>query len=284
MKRAARVGASVAARARRLRRRARRGRWRVEDVTSAALLDRLPLDDLASDDAVLVSIYRSRNAGTIAALAADAGDAGWRVLLWALDETVPEVAHWTVGEGPGERTTLLNRLVELADAGPAEHVVIVDDDVEVVRSGLSELLQTVVRAGFGLAQPAHHPRSHYSHRTTVRAPWSRARQAAFVEIGPVVVVSPAWRSRVFPIPDGYGMGWGLELLWSSLADEGCRLGIVDAVPVRHLDPPATTYDPTPERARVERLAGSHGGAELFARPPGQPWRPWRRRPPWDGQR
>lgn len=213
--------------------------------------------------------------------------AGWRIALWALDADTPAedtaaLAPFTVGRGPGMRTALLSRLHDAIHPGAEEHVVIVDDDALPERYELGTLVAVSAAARFGLAQPAHAPNSHYSHATTVRRPWSVARESAFVEIGPIVVVSPEWVRRVLPMPETFGMGWGLEIAWTALADEGCRLGLVDAVPIRHLTPPAESYDAAPERDRASQLLDEIDDPGLFSRAPGPPWRPWRRRPAWTG--
>jgi hypothetical protein len=79
------------------------------------------------------------------------------------------------------------------------------------------------------------------------------------------------------------MGWGLELDWMDLRADGCRLGIVDATPVRHLAPFAAAYSPEEEAAKLERLLAERGapGWGDLRRTLGT-WRPWRRRPPWLG--
>jgi hypothetical protein len=52
-----------------------------------------------------------------------------------------------------------------------------------------------------------------------------------------------------------GMGWGLCLHWAAVAErEGWRLGVVDAVPVRHESrPTASALDHGAARAAAERL-------------------------------
>jgi hypothetical protein len=51
------------------------------------------------------------------------------------------------------------------------------------------------------------------------------------------------------------MGWGLCLHWAAVAErEGWRLGVVDAVPVRHESrPTASAVDVAGARAAAERL-------------------------------
>ncbi len=57
-----------------------------------------------------------------------------------------------------------------------------------------------------------------------------------------------------PFPED-GMGWGLCLHWAAVAErKGWRLGVVDAVPVRHESrPTASAVDVAEARAAAERL-------------------------------
>lgn len=229
-------------------------------------------------------MYRRRNASVLERLLAPVDAAGWAVRLWALDERDPALAALTAGTGPGTKFELVNRL--LADTPPetGDYVVVVDDDVAFVRGNLVSFARTAAAAGLDLSQPAHVLWSNISHRITWMRPLTRARLTTFVEIGPIFAVSPAWRDRVVPFPDHVGMGWGLELEWMDLMDSGCRLGIVDSTPVRHLARFATAYAPDEEIARLTRLLEERGAPgwkglrRTLAR-----WRPWRREPPWAAQ-
>jgi hypothetical protein len=150
-----------------------------------------------------------------------------------------------------------------------------------VRGDLVSFVSTASRAGLDLAQPAHVWWSNISHRITWLRPLSRARLTTFVEIGPIFAVSPAWRDPILPFPEGVGMGWGLELQWLDLRKEGCRLGIVDSTPVRHLTRFATAYAPEEEIERLTRLLEERGAPGWRGlRRTLATWRPWRRRPPW----
>jgi hypothetical protein len=160
-------------------------------------------------------------------------------------------------------------------------VVIADDDAVFVRGDLVSFVAVAEQAGLDLAQPAHVLWSNISHRITWMRPLSRARLTSFVEIGPIFAVAPAWRDRVLPFPDGVGMGWGLELQWIDLREEGCRLGIVDSTPVRHLTRFATAYAPEEEIERLTRQLEERGAPGWRGlRRTLATWRPWRPRPPW----
>jgi hypothetical protein len=210
----------------------------------------------------------------------DALAAGWAVRLWALDETAPELAHVTAGTGPGTKFDLLNVL--LAGLAPVRGwLVVTDDDIDITWPRLARLLGIAERAGFGLVGAAHGKGSHISHDITRRRWRCTARWTSFVEIGPLFAVSSAWQDRIVPFPSGLGMAWGLELEWMKLEAEGLRLGIVDAVPVVHAEPPGAGYAADAERSKQAERFAAHGvrGWPDVQRVHAE-WRRWRRRPPW----
>ena len=230
-----------------------------------------------------VCVYRERHAAVVERLVAEAASLGMAVALWALDAASrsPRLAAATVGAGPGPRLALQNRLCTALAASAAGPLVLADDDVVFERGGLGRLLSAVERCGFGIAQPAHAPGSHRSHSFTASRPLTLARQTSFVEVGPLVVVATGWRARVLPLPEEFAMGWGLELVWHDLARDGCRLGIVDAVTIRHLAPAAADYDRGPEAERVRALLRARNLRSLReVQRRLAVWRVWERRPTW----
>lgn len=208
--------------------------------------------------AALLCVYRAKNREPVKALITEAESAGVHPHLWALDEEVEDLSRWTRGVGPGARMALLNRLWERARRSRPDQVVVCDDDFVFASGGLRELLLAAKYCGFGIAQPAHVSQSFVGHEFTRRKSFTVARLTSWVDIGPVFVVSGRWMDRVLPFPAGFGMGWGLGLVWQALRDEGCRLGIVDAIGIEHLYPPYREYDRRPEASRVERLLEERG--------------------------
>lgn len=232
--------------------------------------------------ALVLCVYRAKNARVVRRLVRSSLRSGATVRLWALDRSEPSLSAWTVGEGPGPKFDLANRLLAAAPIDDDAYVVIADDDVTLAL-GMGWFLRLVRRAALDVAMPAHRKHlSNLSHQATLRASWSLARLTEFVEIGPVFAVSPRIRDRVLPFPDDAGMGWGLEADWYRLyRDDGARLGIVDGAPMRHLTPVATGYEQGEERARMaERIerAGISGLHEIQGTL--ATWRPWQRTPPW----
>jgi hypothetical protein len=229
-------------------------------------------------------VYRRRNAQVVERLLAPTSAGGSTVALWALDETDPALAHLTMGSGSGFKFDLINRLFGERPPPARAHVVVADDDAVFVRGDLVTFVRTAAAADLDLAQPAHVLWSNISHRITWMRPLSTARLTTFVEIGPIFAVSADWRDRIVPFPQGLGMGWGLDLQWMDLREEGCRLGIVDSTPIRHLSPFAAAYAPDDEVARVNALLAERGAAGWKGlRRTLATWHRWRRQPPWAGQ-
>jgi hypothetical protein len=156
-----------------------------------------------------------------------------------------------------------------------------DDDFVFATGGVGELVLAAAYCDFGIAQPAHAGRSFISHAFTRSRPLTVARLTSWVDVGPAFVVRQPWIERVLPFPSDYGMGWGLGLVWRDLREEGCRLGIVDAIGVRHLKPTSGEYDRGPEAARVQRLLSERGlGQTADAQSCLQPWMCWEAAPKW----
>jgi hypothetical protein len=136
--------------------------------------------------------------------------------------------------------------------------------------------------GFGIAQPAQHPDGAWRHDITRERALTLARETTFVEIGPLLVVSGPWVPRVLPFPEGFGMGWGLDVVWTDLRREGCRLGVVDCVCVRQRAPEGgREYDTGPEGERLRSMLRERGlERPVDAQCTLRSWRVWQARPPW----
>jgi hypothetical protein len=109
----------------------------------------------------------------------------------------------------------------------------IDDDIEVDTQTLNELFQVGEMLQLDLYQPALTQDSACSHVQLKRAPGSYVRSTPFVEImSPFMSRRALGRFRhLFARTES---GWGLDLVWSRMAVvEGLRMGVVDALPVRH---------------------------------------------------
>jgi hypothetical protein len=233
----------------------------------------------------LIGVYRRQNAVYVLPVVETAEAAGWQSAWWALDAEAERLAGVTVGSGPGEKLPLLNAIIARAGI-PRGWLVVADDDVVFTRGDVVGLVALCAEGGFDLAQPARsddNSRYEYNvaHRITTARHMSRARATTFVEIGPLFVVGPRWWHRIVPFPESRGMGWGLELDWHELYQEGCRLGIIDAIRIAHEGEPGRDYDFERQAERMHaELAdrGYEGWADVQRTL--AVWRPWQRVPPW----
>ncbi len=227
-------------------------------------------------------IYRRSNAGLVTALVRDL-PAGSLVALHALDETAPELAAMTRAVGPGPRMALLDALIR-RHPPLGRPVLITDDDISFVGTGACRFSGYAAAAAFDIAQPAHQPTSHATFFVTRVVPLSTARETRFVEIGPVVLFSPRVQPHVLPFPADAGMGWGLDVAWAGLREQGYRLGVIDATPIIHHGPVAAAYDQAEARAAQQQhlLRAGVSSAHELAGNVGRTWRPWQRQPRWAG--
>ncbi|HEX2160340.1 MAG TPA: glycosyltransferase [Thermoleophilaceae bacterium] len=193
---------------------------------------------------LVLSIYRpgSLLATAAARLGSDRHDVTFA--FGATAEPDPALASDTVLDGlAGGKFENLNRL--LAASPPLDDfdwLIAADDDVELAPRFLDRALALCERLGLDIAQPAQTMRSHAAWRVTRRRPFSLARRTDYVEIGPVTLFSRRAAAELTPFPR-LRFGWGLDNHWGALARErGWRLGILDALPVRHESQKvATTY-------------------------------------------
>ena len=148
----------------------------------------------------------------------------------------PALAAQTLASGlTGGKFENLNRLLALAPTPFAEHdwVLVVDDDVALPRRFTDRLVALSERLGLDLVQPAQTMRSHAAWWVTRRRALTLARRTAYVEIGPVTGFSARVSAELLPFPQ-LRFGWGLDNHWGALARErGWRLGVLDALAVRH---------------------------------------------------
>ena len=165
------------------------------------------------------------------------------IVLGAQGATEPALRDVTAAERlTGGKFENLNALLEARDPAARDWLVVVDDDILLRRRFLDRFIAICERLDFALAQPAQTWRSHAAWEVTRRRGGVVARQTRYVEIGPVTAFRADAVAALFPFPP-LRYGWGLDVHWSAVAEErGWRLGVVDALPVRHdRAPVATTY-------------------------------------------
>jgi hypothetical protein len=177
-----------------------------------------------------------------------------RVVLGAMGEAAPGLEAETAATGmAGGKFANLNRLAESAGPLASDWVLLVDDDIDVGRHFLDRLLIVAERFRLSLAQPALSRASFGWWNVNRRRP-DLVRETRFVEIGPAVLISRDAYRELAPFPEE-GMGWGLCLHWGALAQRrGWKLGVIDAVPVRHESRrTAAAVDTGTAREAAERL-------------------------------
>jgi GT2 family glycosyltransferase len=142
--------------------------------------------------------------------------------------TLPDTAAHDLGGGKFEN---LNALI--GEGPTADWIVVVDDDVVLPERFLDRMIVLAERFDLALAQPAQSLASHAAWRVARRRPRSILRETRFVEIGPVTLFRKDAAAQLLPFPP-LRYGWGLDLAWAAQARAGgWRLGIADALPVRH---------------------------------------------------
>ena len=230
------------------------------------------LDELAGAapvrDVLVLSVYRG-DGGLLPHALAELRDTRHRVrsALGAMGAPVSGLEDSTVARDlGGGKFENLNTLLEGAEgvrtlpegaervraagaAGGADWTLVVDDDVALPGRFLDRFLGVCERFDLALAQPAQSLASHAAWPVTRRRHGSLVRETRFVEIGPVTAFRRDALAELAPFPP-LRYGWGLDLHWAAVAQQrGWRLGIVDALPVRH------------ERAGV---AGAYSSSEAVA--------------------
>jgi hypothetical protein len=208
-------------------------------LAGAATLAGPRLDRLAARQqprrVLVLSIYRpgSLLPHALERLRSDRHEVGFA--FGAIGDADPALGEHTVLTGlAGGKFENLNRLLAAAaPASPPDWLIAADDDVELAPRFLDRFVALCERLELDIAQPAQTMRSHAAWRVTRRRPFSLARRTQYVEIGPLTAFSRRAAAELTPFPE-LRFGWGLDNHWGALARErGWRLGIVDALPVRH---------------------------------------------------
>ena len=206
----------------------------IDAVTGTRLrAGRLARQTRAPLDVLVIGVYRD---GSLLAQSMEALRSRRHNVRFALGSMGPadtRLRQDTVADHlTGGKFQNLNRLLDTA-SGEADWTIVVDDDVRLPRAFLDRFLAVCEAFELDLAQPAQTLRSHSAWKVTRRRPASLVRVTRFVEIGPVTAFGRRAAAELLPFPE-LRFGWGLDLHWAALAGRhGWRLGVVDALPVRH---------------------------------------------------
>jgi hypothetical protein len=185
-------------------------------------------------DVLVIGVYRpgSLLAEALPALRSERHHV--RVALGSTGSPDAALSAHTVADGlDGGKFQNLNRVLEAAGVSTPHWTIVIDDDVRFPRAFLDRFVGVCEAFDLDLAQPAQTLRSHSAWKVTRRRPASLVRETRFVEIGPVTAFGRSAAAELLPFPE-LRYGWGLDLHWAAVAAErGWRLGVVDALPVRH---------------------------------------------------
>jgi hypothetical protein len=229
---------------------------------------------------VLLMVYREKNVRLVTMLLREMGP-GADVRLWALDQAADELAHLTLGSGPGLRFEHLNTLYNARPADAASWVVLADDDFLFIKGGVAQTIDIMKRANFVLAQPGQSLLGWWSILFNVSRPITTARDTNYVEQGPIVIADPTFAPKMFPLPEENDMGWGIEAEWFRMKEGNARIGIVDACRVVHFKQNAVSYPVGPELKKMnERLAKVGVDNMWQLQSVNDRWWRWQRAPSW----
>jgi hypothetical protein len=170
-----------------------------------------------------------------------------------------DLADVTVAEGlEGGKFQNLNVVLDAAKPEDEDWTLAVDDDVVLPAGFLDRFLAVCERLSLTVAQPAQTLASHAAWKVTRRRAGALARETRFVEIGPVTAFAREAAAELLPFPD-LRFGWGLDLHWAAVAAErGWRMGVVDALPVRHdLGGVAADYSRSDAVEEARRFLSGH---------------------------
>jgi hypothetical protein len=157
-----------------------------------------------------------------------------RVVLGSIGEALPALASETAATGlAGGKYENVDALLRAAGGAAADWTVVLDDDVILPPRFLDRFVGVCEHLELALAQPAQSSASFAAWSHVRRRRGLLARETRFVEIGPVTAFRRDALEALSPFPP-LRHGWGLDLHWGAVAEErGWRMGVVDALPVRH---------------------------------------------------
>jgi hypothetical protein len=117
-----------------------------------------------------------------------------------------------------------------------DYIWLPDDDLLASKADINRLFELMQSYRLEVAQPALTWNSYYSHITTLRNNLTRIRYTNYVE-----VMAPCFGAAILrkalPLFNSNLSGWGLDYVWSRLADDPLNgIAIIDEVTVRHTRP------------------------------------------------
>jgi len=117
-----------------------------------------------------------------------------------------------------------------------DYIWLPDDDLLATKADINSLFDLVKSYGLEVAQPALTWDSYYSHITTLRNNMTKIRFTNYVEVMAPCFCSAMLR-KALPLFNSNLSGWGLDYLWTALAENPTSgIAIIDEVTVRHTRP------------------------------------------------
>lgn len=139
-----------------------------------------------------------------------------------------------------------------------DYVAFPDDDLMMTWRDLNRMFVIAADKNLDLSQPALSPDSYIAHPITRQHPEKIVRFTNFVEIMTPIFSKSALRrcSGTFHLGNS---GWGLDDIWPTLlGGHRHRVGIIDAVSVRHTRPLATNYDRDAAQEDATNICRAYG--------------------------
>lgn len=179
-------------------------------------------------------------------------------VLEGLAQTRHRVDFAPIAMGDRGKFDNVNAALEQFDLRQYDWVIVTDDDITTPAGFLDECLHLAALGDLKIFQPAHRFHSYATFKLTQRQ-WNRlARITHFVESGPLTAFHRDAAAALIPFPS-MRWAWGLDVYWSEIARrEGWNIGIIDAVPIRHLRPIANAYGFFTAMEEAERFLGQRG--------------------------
>lgn len=115
-----------------------------------------------------------------------------------------------------------------------DYIWLPDWDISISSSSLTRLFEIAHKYNLDLSQPSLDPDSYYSWSITLTNQESSVRITNFVEVMCPLFKTSFLKEVLWTFDLNYS-SWGLDFLWSSLA-ENFNLGIIDSIVVKHERP------------------------------------------------
>lgn len=194
------------------------------------------------------------------------------------DPDIYRGGDWQRIDSKGPKWAALHDLIESIrpQIEPYDYIWLPDDDLECSLDDVNRLFEICRNESLVLAQPSLTHDSYFTHAVTLHNRCFQVRNTAFVEImAPCLSQQALW--TVLPSFNANRSGWGLCFLWPQRLLSGARMGIIDAVQVRHTRPIGaanygavkaagrTAFDELEEFLQTHNLRRRYGIASAISR-------------------